>query len=243
MHPVESRSISVSRVGAVASVVFVVVWTLACDAGAPASTGTEESGAGGSAAEVSSSGAGSSGNVSTGSTGAAPGVSAGIAIGAPDLSDDASPPADDSSALSPQPAPPPAIDDSGLVSAIDADGAQPVTSSSDSGSNLGPGPPGCPDPLGSVWTVTEAGNGCTSTWSRQGTSSTFDDRQGAPCNVSATVTVTLTGTNVSAFWITSSDNDDCNYVGMLNATCTMIVGDYTCTTGDAGSGNWSVAIR
>jgi hypothetical protein len=118
-----------------------------------------------------------------------------------------------------------------------------VTSSGDSGSNLGPGPPGCPDPLGSVWTVTEAGNGCVSTWTRRGTSSTFDDRQGAPCNVTATLTVTLTGTNISAFWLTSSDDDDCNYVGMLNATCAIIVGDYTCTSADGGSGNWSAAIR
>jgi hypothetical protein len=82
-----------------------------------------------------------------------------------------------------------------------------------------------------------------STWTRQGTSSTFDVREVAPCNVTATATVTLTGSDVSAFWITSSDEDDCNYVGMLNATCTTIAGDYTCTSADAGSGVWSVAIR
>jgi hypothetical protein len=72
---------------------------------------------------------------------------------------------------------------------------------------------------------------------------TFSDQQAAPCNVTATVTVNVSGTNVTAYWTQSSNNDDCTYLGTFNANCTMITGLYTCDTLDAGSGNWTVTIQ
>jgi hypothetical protein len=105
------------------------------------------------------------------------------------------------------------------------------------------GPPGCVNPLGSVWNVSESDDNCASTWTRQGTAATFADQQLSPCNVTATLTVTISGVNVSAFWTSSSDNDDCNYIGTLNASCTSAAGDYTCTSGDAASGTWTATIR
>jgi hypothetical protein len=113
----------------------------------------------------------------------------------------------------------------------------------DGGGVIGPGPPGCANPLGSVWQVTEADNRCSSTWTRQGDSATFAYQEAPPCSVTATVTVTLSGAAISAFWTSSSDNDDCNYLGMLNSSCTMITGEYTCITSDAGSGTWTVTIK
>jgi hypothetical protein len=119
----------------------------------------------------------------------------------------------------------------------------PPSDETDGGEIIGPGPAGCTNPLGSVWHVTEASNRCASTWTRQGSSAMFADQEAAPCDVTATVTVTLTDINVTAFWTSSSDNDDCNYLGTLNSNCTMITGIYTCDSSDAGSGTWTVAIQ
>ncbi len=71
----------------------------------------------------------------------------------------------------------------------------------------------------------------------------FSYQEAAPCNVTATVTVTLSDVNVTAFWTSSSNNDDCNYLGTLNSGCTTITGLYTCASNDAGSGTWTVSIQ
>jgi hypothetical protein len=105
------------------------------------------------------------------------------------------------------------------------------------------GPPGCPNPLGSVWNVTESDNQCASTWKRQGSTSTFTDTQAAPCNVTAMVTVTISDTDVAAYWTSGSDNDDCQYLGTMTADCSSVSGVYTCASGDAASGTWMATIQ
>jgi hypothetical protein len=114
-------------------------------------------------------------------------------------------------------------------------------SPSDSGSSFGP--PGCPNPLGSVWRVTETDNACGSTWTRQGSTVMFVDKDDAPCAVMATVTVTLSNTDVSAYWTSSSDNDDCQYLGTMSSDCSSVTGLYTCAAGDAASGMWTATIQ
>jgi hypothetical protein len=101
----------------------------------------------------------------------------------------------------------------------------------------------CLNPLGSVWTVTESGRPCTSTWTRQGTTSTFTYKQGAPCNVTATLTVTITGPNVAAFSLDSSDNADCDYLGSLSGDCASAMGVYTCLVMGGASGTWTATIQ
>ena len=105
------------------------------------------------------------------------------------------------------------------------------------------GPPGCPNPLGSVWSVTESANTCRSTWTRQGSTANFTDKEASPCNVMATITVTISGTDVSAYWTSSTDNDDCNYLGTMNADCSSASGLYTCSSGNAASGMWNATIQ
>jgi hypothetical protein len=135
-------------------------------------------------------------------------------------------------------------DDAATGSPFDATSEGGPPSSSDAGPPVDvAGPPGCPNPLGSVWSVTESDNACASTWKRQGSTSTFTDTQAAPCNVTATVTLTLSGTDVAAYWTSSSDNDDCNYLGTMNADCSSVSGVYTCAGGDAASGTWQATIQ
>jgi hypothetical protein len=133
--------------------------------------------------------------------------------------------------------------DSGIGESTSESGPESSTSSSELDANGLVGPPGCLNPLGSVWSVTESDDNCASTWTRQGTTATFADQRLSPCNVTATLTVTISGVSVSAFWTSSSDNDDCNYIGTLNASCTSVSGDYTCTSGDAASGTWTATLR
>jgi hypothetical protein len=101
----------------------------------------------------------------------------------------------------------------------------------------------CSNPLGLVWTVTESGRQCTSTWTRQGTTSNFTYKQAAPCNVTATLTVTITGPNVAASSLNSSDNADCDYLGSLSTDCTSAMGVYTCLVMGGASGTWTATIQ
>lgn len=101
---------------------------------------------------------------------------------------------------------------------------------------------GCPNPLGTVWNETESDGSCATTWTRQGSTSTFTSAQVPPCHETATLTVVVSGTNVSAYWTTSSDGEDCNYFGTLSADCSTASGLFTCTGNDAASGTWKAAI-
>ena len=135
--------------------------------------------------------------------------------------------------------------DSGVAApSVDASVEDGTASPSDSGGSFDVmGPPGCPNPLGSLWKVTETDNSCGSTWTRQGSTAVFVDQEDAPCAVMATVTVTLSGADLAAYWTSSSDNDDCQYLGMMNADCSSVSGVYTCDSGDAASGMWTATIQ
>ena len=100
----------------------------------------------------------------------------------------------------------------------------------------------CSNPLGAVWSETEANGTCISTWTRQGTTSMFTDNQGPPCNVTASLTITVTGSSVSVDRTNSSDGNDCTYTGMLSAGCMVVIGTYTCSKDNGSSGKWSATI-
>jgi hypothetical protein len=122
------------------------------------------------------------------------------------------------------------------------DTAAPSFSSDSSSGVVPPGPPGCSNALGAVWSETESG-GCASTWTRQGSTSTFSDAQIAPCKVTATLTISInTKGSVSAYWTASSNGDDCNYIGTVDATCTSASGVYSCSINGA-SGTWNATIK
>ena len=133
------------------------------------------------------------------------------------------------------------VDSSVDAPPVDATLEDGPASPGDSGTSFGP--PGCPNPLGSVWHVTETDNPCGSTWTRQGMTAMFVDKEDAPCAVMATVTVTLSNTDVAAYWTSSSDSDDCQYLGTMNADCSSVSGLYTCDSGDAASGMWTATVQ
>ena len=128
----------------------------------------------------------------------------------------------------------------GVVSACDgtADSGTGTGSGSGSGSGSGGGT-GCS--LGSVWNETEGGT-CASTWTRQGTSSTFVDS--APvCGINATLTITITGSRVSVSRVDTSDTKQCTYTGTFNTACSSVTGTYACNQGSGAVLNWSATIQ
>ncbi len=112
-------------------------------------------------------------------------------------------------------------------------------SASEAGNELA----GCSNPLGSVWNETESDEPCASTWTRQGATPMFAAVQASPCHVTAMLTIAVSGSSVSAYWTSSSNGDDCNYIGTLSADCSSASGVYTCTGADAASGTWNATIK
>ena len=110
--------------------------------------------------------------------------------------------------------------------------------SNDSGSDAAR----CLNPLGAVWNEIEASGACMSKWTRQGSTSMFTDQQGPPCNVTASLTITISGSSVSVSRTNSSDTNDCTYTGMLSADCSSVTGTYTCTRDNGAAGKWSATI-
>ena len=100
----------------------------------------------------------------------------------------------------------------------------------------------CSNPLGAVWNEIEANGACMSKWTRQGSTSMFTDQQGAPCNVTASLTITITGSSVSVSRTNSSDGNDCTYAGVLSPDCSSVTGTYTCTRDNGTAGKWSATI-
>jgi hypothetical protein len=100
----------------------------------------------------------------------------------------------------------------------------------------------CSNPLGAVWNEIEAHGACVSKWTRQGSTSMFTDQQGAPCNVTASLTITLSGSSVSVSRTNSSDSNDCTYTGMLSSDCSSATGTYTCTRDNGVAEKWSATI-
>ena len=123
-----------------------------------------------------------------------------------------------------------------------SDGARTTSSgtSSGAGADAGQGSGTCPNPLGTVWKETEVGAMCTTTWTRQGTTSMFTAVQAAPCKGMATLNVVVSGGNVSAYWTSSNNGNDCDYIGTMSADCSSASGVFSCSS---GSGQWSATIQ
>jgi hypothetical protein len=60
--------------------------------------------------------------------------------------------------------------------------------------------------------------------------------------VTASLTITVTGSSVSVDRTNSSDGNDCTYTGMLSADCMVVIGTYTCSKDNGSSGKWSATI-
>jgi hypothetical protein len=82
----------------------------------------------------------------------------------------------------------------------------------------------CSNPLGAVWSETEANGMCISTWTRQGS------------------TITVSGDSLSVARTNSSDGNDCTYTGTFGADCLIVIGTYTCTKDNGSTGKWSATI-
>jgi hypothetical protein len=92
--------------------------------------------------------------------------------------------------------------------------------------------------LGSYWDQTEADGACHGTWTRQGQTSTFSAEWPDCSHATATVTVTINGSQVSIARV-SSDNSTCSYTGTLGVDQTSVSGTYFCTRTRA----WSAIIH
>ncbi|WP_205611214.1 hypothetical protein [Clostridium sporogenes] len=96
-----------------------------------------------------------------------------------------------------------------------------------------------PFDLGTEWIESEAGwNG---QWIRRGNSNIFDARwkKGGQRDVTAVMTVFVSGRTVRVERRNSSDGNNCDYIGIINQVGNRIQGQYTCTT---GGGNWQATI-
>jgi hypothetical protein len=92
------------------------------------------------------------------------------------------------------------------------------------------------DRLGTVWTEEE--NGWSGRWVRQGNSNVFDATWTGGWTVKATLTISISGDQVSVHRVNASDNNSCNYRGTLNGN--SVRGTYQCTS---GGGSWSATIQ
>jgi hypothetical protein len=114
--------------------------------------------------------------------------------------------------------------------------------------NASPGDNGTPPGLllGRVWIQSEAGGALTGLWDRRGDSNSFDARwintgDGRYELITATVTIDIIGPNVSVARRSSSDGNDCDYVGTLAADLVSVAGNYRCTR-DQTARPWSATI-
>ncbi len=97
------------------------------------------------------------------------------------------------------------------------------------------------DSLGTQWTESELG--WSGTWVRRGSSNTFDATWTAGSSrVTAVLTMTLNGNNVSIGRQDTSSTLTCNYTGTISGT--SVSGTYTCANGVGAGGpfTWSATI-
>ncbi|MEK5059780.1 hypothetical protein BK126_27050 [Paenibacillus sp. FSL H7-0326] len=93
--------------------------------------------------------------------------------------------------------------------------------------------------LGRVWYEQE--DGWSGVWTRRGNSNIFDARwtmQGAQ-DITAVLTINISGNNVQVLRRNSSDGNNCTYTGTLAADGRTVTGTYTCTQ---GGGSWRATI-
>lgn len=92
--------------------------------------------------------------------------------------------------------------------------------------------------LGSEWSEMESG--FAGRWIRRGTSNVFDARW--DIGVTAVMTVTLSENTVNIARRQSSDGNDCDYTGTIQADGVTVEGTYTCKKG-ANQTPWRATIR
>lgn len=93
--------------------------------------------------------------------------------------------------------------------------------------------------LGRIWYEQEGGwNGV---WVRRGNSNIFDARWTMPGaqDVTAVLTINISGNNVQIARRNGSDGNDCNYTGTIAADGRTVTGNFTCTQ---GGGTWRAMI-
>jgi hypothetical protein len=131
--------------------------------------------------------------------------------------------------------------DAAVRKLVDAASAPDTSSGATSGTDAGTtGSAVCPNALGTVWKETDVGGQCTSTWTRQGTTSMFTDAQAAPCKGTGTLNIVVDSGNVSAYFTSSNNGSDCDYIGTMSADCSSASGVFSCTS---GGGQWSATIQ
>lgn len=96
--------------------------------------------------------------------------------------------------------------------------------------------------LGTLWDA-EFQGGWTGVWTRRGTSNVFDAvwTQGRE-NITAVLTLSITGRTVRVASRQSSENEDCDYLGTLAADGVTVSGTATCTV-YRGPWTWRAKIR
>jgi hypothetical protein len=91
--------------------------------------------------------------------------------------------------------------------------------------------------LGAEWSESEGG--FTGRWVRRGDSNVFDASWG---KITAVLTMTLSGNSVRIARRQSSDGNDCDYTGTIQADGVTVQGVYTCKVG-AKDTAWRATIR
>lgn len=96
---------------------------------------------------------------------------------------------------------------------------------------------GVADALGTEWSESEGGWG--GRWVRRGQTNTFDATwNNGGWEVKAVLTISISGNRVSVHRVNASDNNSCQYEGIL--TGKSVRGTYRCSS---GGGDWSATIR
>lgn len=93
--------------------------------------------------------------------------------------------------------------------------------------------------LGVEWH--EQGGGWSGLWRRRGNSNIFDARWTMPGaqDITAVLTINITGNQVRVLRRNSSDGNNCDYTGTLSSDRRTVTGTFRCTQ---GGGSWSATI-
>jgi hypothetical protein len=107
-----------------------------------------------------------------------------------------------------------------------------ATGTTDAGASLDASsdapPEAGPFDLGVAWHEIEENGNCHGLWTRQGTTNVFSSVWADCGGTTATITITVAGTTVTAQRTMDSGGNDCTYTGTLDASGTSVTGTYTC---------------
>lgn len=97
--------------------------------------------------------------------------------------------------------------------------------------------------LGRVWHELEEQGTCNGLWTRQGQTPTFTSVWANCGGTTATITITIVGTAVTAQRTQDSGGNDCTYTGTLSADGLSVTGTYHCALyNPPAPGAWSATI-